>query len=223
MRKEICLIKGLEKESYEDFSERIHALVLAISKEKDTKKIKVNLTKKKPPRISIIPFRKEKIAAISIFTSTNISYSLAEKEEGFCGKYFVEEAVPVAYNKTWYDLEETPGECIFTLFKQKKGIDYPTFIDRWYNRHTPLSLKILPLWNYNRNVVTKSLAEEKYKWDGIVEEQVRTASDLLNPFKFFGNPFIIIYRLLLVYIDTKSFLDYKTIETYLTTEVWIKS
>ena len=223
MRKEICLIKGAVNESYEDFSKRILFLGSAVSKEKYVEKIKVNFTKKAPPKVSIIPFRKDKIAAVSVYTSNNKSSNLPGKEQGFCGNYIVEEAVPVAYDKNWHDLKETPGECLFTLFKQKRGIDYRTFIDRWHNGHTPLSLKIHPLWNYNRNVVNESTAEEDYKWDGIVEEQVRTASDLLNPFKFFGNPLIIIYRLILVFTDTKSFLDYKTIETYLNTEVWIKS
>jgi hypothetical protein len=223
MRKEIYLIKGLRDESYEDFSKRILSLGSSILKEDSNKRIKVNFTKKAPPRISIIPFRKEKIAAISIYDTNNQSSSLLEKQQGFSGRYKVEEAVPLAYEKTWSDFEETPGECLLTLFKQKKGITYKTFIDRWHNGHTPLSLKIHPLWNYNRNLVTESLLAENYKWDGIVEEQTRTASDLLNPFSFFGNPFIIIYRLLLVYFDTNSFLDYKTIETYLSKEVWIKS
>ena len=28
-----------------------------------------------------------------------------------------------------------------------------TFMKRWHEGHTPLSLELHPLWNYNRNVV----------------------------------------------------------------------
>ena len=56
-----------------------------------------------------------------------------------------------------------------------------------------------------------------------MEEQVRERRDLLNPFRFFGNPLIIIPRMLMVYIDTKAFIDYKSMETYLAVEYHIKS
>jgi hypothetical protein len=97
------------------------------------------------------------------------------------------------------------------------------FIHRWHNGHTPLSLKIHPLWNYNRNVVLEKLTNDSKEWDGIVEEHFKIKSDLLNPLKFFGNPIIMVYNMLRVYFDTKSFLDYKTIEPYFATEIWIKS
>lgn len=58
-------------------------------------------------------------------------------------------------------------------------------------------------------------------YDGIVEEQVRTRSELLNPFKFFGRPHRVIQNMLAVYLDTKSFLDYKKIETYLAVEYFV--
>ncbi len=91
----------------------------------------------------------------------------------------VEEAIPVSYDKNWEDLETTPGICLLTLFKQKKGISYDTFLDRWHNSHTPLSLKIHPLWHYNRNVVNKKLTRDSDNWDGIVDEHMRTKSELL--------------------------------------------
>ena len=142
---------------------------------------------------------------------------------GFIGAYEVTEAIPVQYKKTWADLEATPGICLFTLFKQRADISYEVFLDRWHNSHTPLSLKIHPLWNYNRNVVTEKLTPDSVQWNGIVEEQFRTKADLLNPIKFFGNPLIMPYRMWQVYADTKSFLDYKTIEPYFANELIIKS
>lgn len=185
--------------------------------------IKITYTAEAPPKISIIPFKKSKLAAISIIKEGNTIEEKLITEKGFSGAYLVDEAIPVSYKKNWKDMETTPGICLLTLFKQKKRIKYETFIDRWHNSHTPLSLKIHPLWHYNRNVVNEKMTTDSASWDGIVDEHMRTKSELLNPFKFFGNPLVIIPRMLNVYLDTKSFLDYKSIEPYLTREIYIKS
>lgn len=223
MRKEIYLIKGDSGESYEIFSERLISLAKSVSSEDSIKQTKLTYTKEPPPKVSIIPFKKDKIASISIFNKGKDSIKEFIVEKGFSGAYIVEEAIPVSYEKNWGDMESTPGVCLLTLFKQKKGIAYETFIDRWHNSHTPLSLKIHPLWHYNRNVVIEKINKNSEHWDGIVDEHMQTRSELLNPFKFFGNPLVIIPRMFQVYFDTKSFLDYKTIEPYLTTEICIKS
>jgi hypothetical protein len=223
MKKEIYLIKETGNETYQQFSNRILLLVASVSDDKDVVHLKVVLTSDPPPKISVIPFKKEKIAAISVLSAKPGSYNLIQNEPGFSGAYTVVEAIPVAYERNWADGVNTPGVCLLTLFRQKKGIDYNTFIHRWHNGHTPLSLKIHPLWNYNRNVVKEKLTDASYEWDGIVEEHFKTTSELLNPLKFFGNPINMVYNMLRVYFDTKSFLDYKTIEPYFATEIWIKS
>lgn len=216
------LVRGLKEESYKAFGERIRREAEALVKEIDIQHVSYVITEEKPPKISIIPFQRKKIASITVKATIRQSIQGIENIQGFEGSYSVTEALPVSYNKTWPDGEKTPGVCLLTLFKQKKGIDYKTFLDRWHNSHTPLSLKIHPLWHYNRNVVDKKLTEVSAGWQGIVEEHMRTRSELLNPFKFFGNPLIIIPRMIKVYMDTKSFLDYKTIETYLAAEYHIK-
>jgi hypothetical protein len=223
MRKEIVLIKGLENETYQQFSERILSLGKSLLHDKNITQVKITCTLNPPPKLSVIPFKKAKIAAISIYSVNGESKNKLSNESGFDGVYLVDEAIPVAYKKTWNDATATPGVCLLTLFRQKRGIDYKTFIHRWHNGHTLLSLKIHPLWNYNRNVVMEKLTNTSSEWDGIVEEHFKTTSDLLNPVKFFGNPFIMVYNMLRVYFDTNSFLDYKTIEPYFATEIWIKS
>jgi hypothetical protein len=223
MRKEIVLIKGLENETYQQFSERILSFGKSLFQDKDISQVKITWTLNPPPKLSVIPFKKAKIAAISIYFVNKESKKKLLNVSGFDGGYLVDEAIPVAYEKNWKDGDNTPGVCLLTLFRQKRGIDYKTFIHRWHNGHTPLSLKIHPLWNYNRNVVKEKLTDTSYEWDGIVEEHFKTTLDLLNPVKFFGNPFIMVYNMLRVYFDTNSFLDYKTIEPYYTTEIWIKS
>jgi hypothetical protein len=223
MRKEIYLIKGVAGESYKQFSDRILAISKMILVNEKAEMIKTVYTSEPPPKLSVIPFKKKKIAAISVYLSKSEYVEMMFNESGFSGGYAVKEAIPVAYEKNWENGINTPGVCLLTLFKQKKGIDYKTFIHRWHNGHTPLSLKIHPLWHYNRNVVKEKLTGNSFEWDGIVEEHTRNKSELLNPLKFFGNSFTMIYNMIRVYFDTKSFLDYKTIEPYFASEIWIKS
>jgi hypothetical protein len=218
MEKIIYLIKGLSTESHSQFKNRIFTKVNELILDECPVSVKIVITETLPPKLSIIPFKKKKVASVSVYRETNKLSETLSGMEGFSGAYRVTEALPVAYNKYWEDGEATPGVCLLTLFKQKKGITYEKFIDRWHNSHTPLSLRLHPLWNYSRNVVDEKLTKDSSIWDGIVEEHFRHRSDLLNPFKFFGNLFTIIPNMLKVYTDTNSFLEYKTIETYLAME-----
>ena len=222
MIKQIYLVRGTKEESYDDFNKRIHHETIQWVVKKEIMQLSFTITEESPPKVSIIPFKKNKIAAITVFKIDNDLVEDITKTTGFEGAYSVTDAYPVAYKKNWAFGEKTPGICLLTLFKQKKGTDYDTFIDRWHNSHTPLSLKIHPLWHYNRNVVDQQLVENSESWDGIVEEHMRTKSELLNPFKFFGNPLIILPRMIQVFLDTYSFLDYGSIEPYLVSEYHLK-
>jgi hypothetical protein len=146
----------------------------------------------------------------------------------------VSESVPVAYRKEWADGEKTPGVCLLTLFRKNPAIEYPAFYTRWYESHTPISLRIHPLWNYSRNTITEHLSEKKViagktgsaptEWfDGIVEEQVRTRSDLLNPIRFFGPWWKMVWNMAEVFFDSRAFIDYRSMETYLAAEYWLKT
>ncbi len=223
INKQIYLVRGIEDESYKAFLERIHWESDILTKDKNIQSLSYTITEQAPPAVSIIPFKNKKIACISIKKEDYTFIENLQKLNGFEGAFQVTEALPVAYTKDWADGEKTPGACLLTLFKKKKKIDYKTFISRWHNGHTPLSLKIHPLWHYNRNVVDEKLNEHANNWDGIVEEHMRTRSELLNPFKFFGPPHLIVQRMMHVYSDTKSFLDYGTIETYLVAEYHLKN
>jgi len=222
MIKDIYLIRGDKTETYQDFKSRIMNRVRSLTDKFVS--IKLTITEESPPSVSVIPFGKSKIAAVSVFFNSERSPEETLLDfNGYAGAYRVTEALPVAYEKTWQDGEITPGVCLLTLFRKKKKIDYITFLNRWHNGHTPLSLKIHPLWHYNRNVINQHLTENSEQFDGIVEEHCRARSELFNPFKFFGNPLIIIPRMLQVYFDVKSFLDYPSIEPYLVSEYYIKS
>ena len=170
MHKNIYLVKGSDTESYAGFSERITNSVCELKETQEILKIKIVHTAEPPPGISVIPFKKTKIASISISGEKEQLLSTLLNLPGFTGAYRVTEALPVAYEKTWPDGELTPGACLLTLFNRKKGLDHETFIHRWHNSHTPLSLKIHPLWNYSRNVVKELLTENTALFEGIVEE-----------------------------------------------------
>ena len=220
IQKYILLIRGRENEDYEPFQERILNLADKWVNEQSVERVKICLTTEAPPAISIIPFRKDKVSILSLYTTGNFKPEVNHDE--CSGLYFVEEALPVSYDKDWPDKELTPGICLLTFFRKKKSISYEKFIDRWHNGHTPLSLKIHPLWHYSRNVVRDRLLENSEDFDGIVDEHFKRRKDLLNPFLFFGHPLIIVQRMLKVYFDVNSFLDYKTIESYLTREIHLK-
>lgn len=221
--KTIYLIRGAKNEAYPAFKERLFQQINEVRTKYQPVSMWVTYTANKAPRRSIIPFKKVKIAAVSVKTTTSVTAKELIEMPGFAGAYLVEEAIPRAYRQSWPDGTPTPGVNLLTLFHKRPGISWETFLHRWHNSHTPLSLKIHPLWNYNRNVVQEKLTDPCEPFDGIVEEQMRTREELLDPFKFFGNPLIIIPRMLSVYFDTKSFLDYGKIETYLAEEIVVVS
>jgi len=221
MQKEIYVVKGLRSEDYTIFRKRMFDLVTVISDRIKPVTLKITLTEETPPRMSVIPYRKEKVAVFSLTQPTHTDPDFIINEDGFVGGYDVDEAVPVAYEKTWENKTPTPGVCLLTLFHRKPGIDQETFIRRWHEGHTPLSLRLHPLWNYNRNVVRDRLTETTFWYDGIVEEQFKNRSELMNPFRFFGPAWKVPYHMYLVYKDSNSFIDMKRIETYLATEYHI--
>ena len=222
MNKQIYLIRGLENENHPAFTFRVFEIARKLAPNPAIKALKIAVTTAHPP-FSVIPFKKKKIAAFSIHAETPETFPELISSDGFSGGFKVTEAIPVSYEKNWKDSEETPGVGLLTLFHKKKGIDQDTFIDRWHNGHTPLSLKLHPLWNYNRNVVEDKLTGHEAWYDGIVEEHFRERKDLLNIFRFFGKPHKVLYGMWQVYSDTNSFLDYKKIETYFISEYHIKS
>jgi hypothetical protein len=224
MKKEVYIMGGGDGDSYTAFRDRMMAVARESASILDPVKMWLTVTETPPPMISVIPFKRKKIAAISMIRrdEDRLPAELLISNPGFRSAFEVEEAIPVSYSKSWKSGTVTPGVCLLTLFRPRKGISYETFIDIWHNSHTPLSLRIHPLWHYNRNVVKQPIAPGEPPWGGIVEEHFRTRADLLNPFLFFGNPLVIIQHMVEVYRDTKAFIDYSTMETYMVREYHLK-
>jgi hypothetical protein len=223
MQKEVYILKGTPGEDYNEFTSRMLEFAGFLAEQCSSGNMKIALTSRRPPAVSVIPFRRDRVAVISISGGNKGLGKLVSGAEGFRGGYLVEEAVPVAYEKSWENREPTPGVCLLTLFHKKPGIEEELFIRRWHEGHTSLSLKLHPLWNYNRYKVEKIIADNSEWYDGIVEEQFRSASDLLNPLKFFGPPFMVPKHMIEVFRDTRSFIDMKRIETYLAAEYHIRT
>jgi len=223
MPKEIYILRSRMSEDYNSFKNRIIRLAGEVVDHYTPESLKACLTIRRPPLISVIPFRREKVALLSVTRKSGTGMDLITQSEGYDGGYQVEEAVPVAYDKDWVDGDPTPGACLLTLFHKKPGLDQDTFLNRWHNGHTPLSLRIHPLWNYNRNVVTGTMNGDSKRYDGIVEEQFRKSSHLLNPLVFFGPLLKVPLHMYRVLVDTRSFIDMRRIETYLASEFHIKS
>ncbi|MEI8004706.1 MAG: hypothetical protein WCI48_00760 [Bacteroidota bacterium] len=235
MQKIVIIFRANDEFSYSEFIDYMLRMAGHTAETCSPYRLHITFSDAVPPVLSVIPFKKSKIGLMSVYFKDSFSSaeikSVLEKSLKeisnpairLAGSYVVEEALPVSYHKTWEDAVITPGVCLLTLFRRKPGISHETFLDFWHNSHTPLSLEIHPLWHYNRNVILGQLEQGSEAWEGIVEEHFRKRSDLLNPLKFFGNPFSMIPNMIRVYKDTNAFLDYKTIETYLVREVIVKS
>ncbi len=222
MNKHIYLLRGRDGEDYVQFRRRVLDISSELSGVPGVSRLSVTLTAEKPPAFSVIPFRKSKVAAISVFSKNHFPDGIAREEPYFAGAYKVTEALPRSYIRDWPCGEVTPGVCLLTLFRRKKKITRDDYLHRWHNGHTPLTLKVHPVWHYNRNVVEEMLTDDTEGHEGIVEEHFLQSSHLLNPAKFFGNPITMLPNMLRVYFDVTSFLDYKSTEPYLVREFHIK-
>jgi hypothetical protein len=83
MEKTIYLVKGTKSESHEQFKNRIFEALKICTKSENPEAAKVVLTVSAPPAISIIPFKKEKIASISIYHKNKILSETIMNTEGF--------------------------------------------------------------------------------------------------------------------------------------------
>jgi len=189
-------------------------------------KLQLTVTEARPPKPSFFPFKSQPIAIFNVYDRTEEPARFSDALRGAAPSvsgYEVEETYPVAYRKAWPDGDPTPSPILLTMLRKKPGIETDEFIRRWHQGHTPLSLKIHPLWYYQRNVVREPVTERADTSDGIVLEACPTRADLLNPARFFGGPLKMVPNMLRVANDIKGFLDMKRTETFYATEYHLRS
>ena len=153
MNHTIFLIKGSRDENYEVFSKRIKTLINDKVIIQHPSVCKLTITEEAPPRLSMIPFNKEKIAAVTVSSEEFDFLSIFSSVQGFSGAYNADAVLPLSYTKERPEGEKTPGIGLLTLFFKKKGQDRRDFLDCWFNSHTPLTLELHPVCNYLRNEI----------------------------------------------------------------------
>jgi len=181
----------------------------------------VAVTEEPPPRFSVIPFRKETMALISMEgVARNTDWP--DEPEGFLGSFHSEAAFPVVHESKWPPGERSPGAGLLTLFRKKPGLSEEEFLKRWYLGHTPLTLEVHPNVGYVRNRVTGAFrlpAGDVYFPDGIVEEQYDPPADLIKPYRFFGGSvWKMVPVMMRVLLDIRGFIDCPSIRTWYTAE-----
>ena len=243
MCRELYIIRENGTEKYDDFSKRVLSSLREFITHNSVSLCKVSLTTEAPPKLSIIPFRKTKLALVSIEKSSPISLKnpaaskkptaahqkdltamkMISKIPGFSGAYHANTTLPCSYHRNWPDGCFSPGYGLLTLFRKKSDIDYDCFYERWFESHTPLSLRVHPLWNYVRNAVAESLDPSEAHYDGIVEEHFHSKKDLTNPVIFFSGVLRMPFVMLEVNRDINSFIERGSIEPFLVREYYLKS
>ena len=222
MKNLLILIRGVENENRAAFTGRMLGNTADLFSAYEPECLKCAVTEEPPPRLSVIPFRKDLVCLVTFSGKKEPPAEILSGIPGFFGAYEADMTLPLAYEISWCEGEGTPGCGLLTLFRKRPDLDYDAFISRWHDGHTPLSLRIHPLWNYVRNVVTSAYVKGSTWYDGIVEEHFRCGEDLLKPVRFFGGLFPMPVNMFKVLKDVRSFIDYKSIETYFIKEYHVK-
>jgi hypothetical protein len=190
-------------------------------------RLKLTYTEENPPRLTMMPFRKDRLALVSVWDegvpeAVVARWNALLATEGASAGYRVDESVPRAYARDWPDGRDTPGGSMLTMLHRRTGLSDEEFLRRWHEGHSPMALAIHPLWNYVRNVVAYPVLAASPPVDGFVEEQFRTRAELLDPTRMFGGWLRMLPNMLRVYRDVSGFLDLAAIENYLVTERWLR-
>lgn len=207
-----------------EFGERMRRTVGSRLLECTRSDVKLTVTDIEPPRATVIPFCRKRVALFSLWTDVEpavLGSAVADAGLEVWG-YQVEESVPRAYRRDWRAGEPTPGVGLLTVFNRKPGLDDQTFLDRWHGGHTPLTLELHPVWCYVRNVVCATILDGTPHRDAIVEEHFREPRDLLSAPVFFGGLLAAVPNMMRVWLDVRRFIDLGTLESFLTREVWLR-
>ncbi|MBM4444316.1 MAG: hypothetical protein FJ020_03295 [Chloroflexi bacterium] len=227
MTKYIFLIHSPEAVDRAAFKSRLFDTLVPRLLALDPQKLKLDLTEPKLPRFAVMPLKRTGLAMISIWDGwDDRAHQWQSEVAGLDWKVFgyqVAESTPVAYRKDWKDGEASPGMVMLTIMKRNARLHHKQFMDEWFGHHTPMAVRIHPLWNYIRNVVESAVVEGSPAFDGIVEEHVRARRDVTNPVRYFGGLLHFIPNMIRVGLHANKFLDLSVIENYLLTEYHIRS
>jgi hypothetical protein len=227
MAKYIYLIRSPEQLEPHAFRSEIFDRLVPQLLRLNPEKLKIDLTEVKPPRLTVLPLKRSGLAMISVWDNLADRAKHWQAEMAGIGSnlagYKVTESMPVAYKKDWDDGKASPGAVMLTLMRKNPSLSYEQFMKEWFGHHTPLAMRIHPLWNYIRNVVETVVIEGSPPIDGIVEEHCRSLRDITNPARYFGGPFRMFPNMVRVGLHANKFLQISAVENYLLTEYHIRS
>ena len=227
MAKYIYLIRSPEKPGHHAFKSEIFDKLVPRLLRLNPEKLKIDLTEVKPPRLTVLPLKRTGLAMISVWDNRADRTKDWQAEMAGIGSniagYQVTESTPVAYKKDWDDGKASPGAVMLTLMRKNPSLSYEQFMKEWFDHHTPMAMRIHPLWNYIRNVVDSVIIEGSPPMDGIVEEHCRSLRDITNPTRYFGGLFRMLPNMVRVGLHANKFLQISAVENYLLTEYHIRS
>ena len=227
MAKYIYLIRSPEKPGNQAFKSEIFDKLVPRLLRLNPEKLKIDLTEVKPPRLTVLPLKRTGLAMISVWDNQADRTKDWQAEMAGIGSnvagYQVTESTPVAYKKDWDDGKASPGAVMLTLMRKNPSLSYEQFMKEWFGHHTPMAMRIHPLWNYIRNVVESAVIEGSPPMDGIVEEHCRSLRDITNPARYFGGLFRMLPNMVRVGLHANKFLQISAVENYLLTEYHIRS
>jgi hypothetical protein len=191
-------------------------------------RLKLTVTSEEPPRLSVVPYRRDRLALVSLWDPAAPREAAARwngwlQDVGVTAGYRVHESVPRPYQRDWPDGAQTPGVGMLTLLHRRRGLSDEAFLRRWHDGHSHLALEVHPLWNYVRNVVEAGVLDGSPPLCGVVEEQFRTRRELLDPVALFGGWLRMLPNMARVLHDVRGFLDLSALENYLVAEHWLRS
>ena len=129
--------------------------------------------------------------------------------------YLVTESVPRALEG--HDPasgDRSPGVHLVTTFPRPDRLDAETFYARWHGSHTPLSLEIHPLLQYNRNSVARVLTPGAPPFGAVVNESVASAEIAADPIAFYRSE----EDQQRAVEDIMSFIDFQDLSTVVMSE-----
>jgi hypothetical protein len=227
MAKYIFLVRSPESLGGKVFRSRIVDGLMNRLLDLDPERLKVSLTETGRPRLTVLPLKATGLAMVSVWGELDGAIERWKDEMistgGRVEGYRVTESQPVSYEKDWEDGCASPGVVLLTLMRKNAGLNYEQFMDEWFGHHTPMALRIHPLWSYTRNVVDSVVTQDSPPFDGIVEEHFHSLQDVINPVRFFGGAFRMLPNMLKVYRHSNKFLEISAIENYLVIEYHIRS
>ena len=226
MNKTQLLLWGGTGAAVGDFLATVHGRLAPRLLDTDAARVKLSVTEHRPPALRVVPIRNQAFGLFSLWHESEALPGLPGilADSGLdWATYRVQESTPCAYERDWPDGQRSPGVVLLTLFMARRGLSRERFVDIWHGEHTPMAMRIHPLWNYVRNVVDDRDPDAAPAFSGIVEEHFRKREDVTDPRRFFGGDGQVVRNMLRVGLHTRSFIDLAKVQNYLVSEYHLRS